>query len=77
MSRIFKKLIQTIFFARILIVSMKEENFQGPYSALFTDVTPILHIVSLLAGMGAKKCTWENGRKCVIFEKMVFGSNLL
>lgn len=56
---------------------MKEENFQGPYSALFTDDTPILHIVSLLAGMGAKKSTWENGRKCVIFEKMVFGSDLL
>ena len=41
---------------------MEEENFRGPYSAIFTDVTTILHIISLLAEWEARYPLGEKGR---------------
>ena len=77
MSRIPNRFDLDYHFSHFLIVSMEEENFRGCYLAIFTDVTAVLRIISLLEDMRAKKSIRVKGRKYVIYEKMVFRSDLL
>lgn len=48
---------------------MEQESFQSPYSAIFTVVPTILHIISLLADMGTKKSIGKMGKSLLYLRK--------
>ena len=61
--------VDSEIFPPSFLVFMKERIFRSPYSAIFTVVPTILHIISLLADMGTKKSIGKMGKSLLYLRK--------